>query len=505
MAHSYAIDKAFDVANLLRRATIATFIFTALCSYFSAEALSEEDPLKKIPAANDTSKPLYLTGANLNEYQDLLIAPLANLVGSGLFSAKLVKSAGESWSYSPLWLQASRENERAFKIGAGGEIVNSTDGNVPNPSFIGFPFGLGQSFISEPDAGVRGQKILWNISAIPGIDPQALLGVEFLWFGRKAISRHASGVLLREYLQGKIIPQPEGASIDPLLVPKFNTPVEWRELLQLQRPPVIFGFSILTYRYRSLPEDDYWIFSPVLGRSRRSPESNRSDLILEGQLSPDDFFVFSGKPSNFRATVVAEKTVLVPFPQSEVLKFEAEQAEEGESIFTARGPYRNKTGQNSSVLWNADNGSFVGGPGWIPTTIELVPRKLWVVEVNPKDPFSSHGTEILFVDEATQIPFYKVIYDKKGRYSRFIMSAWNFVIGADERIRFPAPVFILAIDRTGDKAQAIETQYVRRLMNDSLLKKKLDLLFDIREHDKRAPKKENTSATPAPEGGKADE
>jgi len=489
--------------------SVGTFAVTLLlpllldCS--RAVAAEPEPVLPYIPTGGENVRPLFLSNSNLAQFQDFLIAPLSNLVERGMFTARLTRAVEQNWSFSPLWNQASRENERNFTIDPQGEIVRNGAEGGPALAYIGFPFGLGRSLSEEPDPKKKGQKLLWNVASIPGIESQALFGVELLWFGRKTITRQASGLYLRQYLQGKIIPQPEDPGNDPLSLPKFGKPIDWREILQIVSPPVVFGYTNLTYRYRGALEDDFWIFSPVLGRSRKALESNRGDLIIEGELSLDDLFLFSGRPASYNAAIVGEKTVLAPFPQREALRLELEPIHESEetttpsSLLTARGPYRNRKGQNVSVLWNADSGIFIGAPGWLPTTIQLIPRKLWVLEINPKDPFSTHGTELLFVDQESMLPFYKVVYDQKGLFNRFIMCAWNLVSGADERNRFPVPAFILGIDRKGEHAQAFEVQYVRKLSAESELTKKMELLFDIREHDKRAPKKEPAAGGPVAE------
>jgi hypothetical protein len=432
----------------------------------------------------------FLSSSNVKEFEGLLIAPLASLAENSLFAARVAQELEEQWRFSTAWNQASRENERHFSLGAEGELIK--DGLAAPPAIFGFPFGF-QGVESGSDAE-RGRKILWNVLSIASIDPQQLYGFELLWFGNKGITRQASGLYFREHLQGRELQFAEKAELS---LPRSNQPVEWRELFQLLRPAIVFGYTSLTYRYKGGAEDDLWTFSPVLGRSRKVLESNRTDSILGGSLTLNDLFLVSGRSELYSPTLVGEKRILSPFPQRESLKPEPEVMGEGEALFTARGYYRNRQGQNASVLWNADSGTFIGLPGWIPSTIKLVPRDLFIVELNPRDPFAQHGTEVLFVDKQTFLPFYKVVYDRRGVFLRFLIASWNLVTGSDERVRFPALSFVLAIEKSGDKAQAFEVQYVRRLTGESVLRKKLERLFDIREHDKRAPKSAPTPAVPS--------
>lgn len=434
------------------------------------------------------SEGAFLSSSNVKDFQDVLIAPLASYAENSLFAARVAGETTENWSFSTAWNQASRDNERHFTVGTEGELLK--DGLPAPMAFYGFPFGF-QSIDSGSEVE-RGRKILWNVNSIPSIDPQQLYGFELLWFGKKAIARQASGLYFREHLQGKELKFTDQASGE-LFLPRADRPIEWRELFQILRPAVVFGYTSLTYRYRGDVEDDVWSFSPVLGRSRKILESNRTDSILGGSISLNDLFVVSGRPQQYMAKFVGEKRVLASFPQRESLKLEPEVMGEGEALFTARGYYRNRKGQNASVLWNADSGTFVGLPGWIPATVKLVPRDLLIVELNPKDPFAQHGTEVLFVDKRTFLPFYKVIYDRKGVFTRFLIASWNLILSNDERVRFPALSFVLAIEKSGDSAQAFEVQYLRRLPGESVLRKKLDRLFDIREHDKRTAK-----STPTP-------
>jgi len=488
-------DKVMGVG--LKKTFGVTLVSLAI-TLSAAFAEDNSELLRKLPV--EGGKALYISGANAKEFEEILIAPLATLFQKNLFAARVQRTLSENFSYSQLWLQASKDNERNYDIGNEGQIVSLTDGSSVAGSIVGFPFGLEENISKEEDPKKKGQKILWNVSALPGMDPQQLHGIEVLWFGRKNITRQASGLFMREYLQGRVLNSAKTETAPELFLPKLGTPVEWRELLQLLRPAVVFGYANLTYRYTGSAEDDFWTYSPVLGRSRKSLESNRSDPLLGGELSLNDLQMFSDRASQVAATVVAEKMILSPFPQKIGLKLEPEALDDsGESLLTARGYYRNRSGQNASVQWNAETGTFIGMPGWVPTTIQLVPRQVWVIELNPKDPFSSHGTEVLFVDQETFLPLYKVIYDRKGFFFRFVVASYNLIQSNDERLRFPVPSFILAIDRQSEKAQALEVQYVRKLNSESTLKKKIELLFDIREHDKRSPKKENSSGAEANE------
>lgn len=503
---------------------LRTILALFLSLYFSAPAIAQSTEAEELERlknlglpATIEDRPVVLNATNLEKYQNFLIAPIASLVQQGLFSARLTREPGQNLNPSSLWLQASRENEKNFRLGADGWIQRQPETVGEVTSYTGFPFGTADVIASEPDLKLKGQKILWSLSALPGVDSQLLYGIEMTWFDRNRTTKSATGLYYREYLQGKIIPPPapvskegeprEGEhlldtkepSAEQMFLPKFSKALDWRELFQLLQPAVVFGYASVTYRYRELVEDDSWTFSPVLGRSRRVLESNRSDPILGSQLSLNDLFLFSARPHRVKAEVVAEKYLMAPFSLRDQMRLESE-SDEGEpvadgtvnsaSIPTARGFYRNRKGHSVGVLWNAETGLFPGLPGWLPTTIQLSPRKLWVVEISPLDPFSANGTEVLFVDQQTFLPFYKATYDRKGSFLRWSMMAWSMVVGKDERTRLPVPLFVLSVDKTGEHATSIETQYVRRLIADTQLRRKVNLLFDIREHDKRAPKKE---------------
>lgn len=496
------------------RVTFALF----LVLFFSTSVVAESTDAKDLETLRALAlpgpiedKPVVLSAANIEKYQNFLIAPIASLVQQGLFSARLTRDPGQNLNPSSLWLQASRENEKNFRIGSDGWIQRQPETVGEVTSYTGFPFGTAEIVAAESDLKLKGQKILWSLAALPGVDSQLLYGIEMTWFDRNRSIKTATGLYYREYLQGKIIPAPPTAKdgngttdvkdhlIDPLFLPKFSKALDWRELFQLLQPAVVFGYASVTYRYREPIEDDSWTYSPVLGRSRRVLESNRSDPILGSELSLNDLFLFSARPSRVKAEVVAEKYLMAPFSLRDQMRLESE-SDEGEptadgtvnpaSIPTARGYYRNRKGHSVGVLWNAETGLFPGLPGWIPTTIQFSPRKVWIVETSPLDPFSANGTEILFVDQQTFLPFYKVTYDRKGSFLRWSMMAWSIVVGGDERTRLPVPLFIVSVDKTGEHATSIETQYVRRLIADTQLRRKVNLLFDIREHDKRAPKKE---------------
>ena len=474
----------------------AVFFAVAPTLMFPAAGGAEEplptaeipEDVPPLPGARDTERPLYLSNHNAALFHELLLAPLAAWLKNGKFVMRVVRDLPYRWMLSAAWEKASGDPLAArFRTDDSG---NLSIGSENGAAVSGFPFGRAAQVNREPDPVLRARKILWNAEFAQALSKDLLLGFDLEWFNSQMILRKSSGTFYREsYLKPFTAALPAGAfdpelsSAGPESGPK---PLLRREYLHLNTPPVVLGYSAVTWRFLDSTEDLLWLFSPVLGRSRQVMSSNRSDPLLGGLLTLDDLFVFSPKIQTMHASVVEEKTLLVPFSALAPLPLQKEPMldtpssvssssgasssagaaaeKSAENVLSMHGAQRRKDGQPVSVLWNADIGSYPQSSAWIPSTVVFVPRRVWIVEVSPKDPYYTTGRAVVVVDQELMLPVYKVVYDCGGSYSKMVIGSWNLAMSESGDVRFSVPSFVLAVDRDEEKAMAFTVLQARTFL-----------------------------------------
>lgn len=451
--------------------------FTAFAPYAYAA-----DSIPSLPSVKESANELYLTARNFAPYQDYLLAPMATWLKDGKFVMRAAKDTGFGWRYSTRWQAESAGNPALVRVTSTGGLSCTT---AAHPTF-GFPFGEAESIDKEAEPSKRAAKILWNLEYLTGVNADLLSSLELGWFGEKKLARKAEGIFYRQFFFDPA-PRTEGAA-------EYlgNDDVTMKEYLSFYAPPVVFGFAAVSWRYRGSREDDVWIYSPVLGRSRKVYEANRADALLDGLLTLEDFFVWSARPESVSAEVVDEKTLFVPFLASDPVPLQTERSstdpssEVLEGVLTGLGPYKRMDGKSTSVVWNYESSKFLQLPPWLPSSAVFVPRKTWILELSPRDPFSLLGRQVLVVDKETMLPVYKVVYDRKGLYTRFVIGGWLLAVSEKDQIRLPFCGMTLAVDRNGSAATAATILYVRTFGGKtSPLATKVQQLLDIRAHEKR--------------------
>lgn len=518
--------------------------FIALLFFFqlaSTIAFAQSDPTLSsdsihsfLPSPHDTDRKVMLTKDNVESFKDLLIEPLMQWIQDGLFVARLYSDLGFVWQLSKKWQEQSVKNGRNFSL---------NDNLTPEPSVpenisLGFPFGLASEIEKEKDSIKKAYKILWNVTYVQGASQDILYDLQISWLHPQAVSRQTKGVFFKRYFfnphfedqenikssEESSLSQDSSSSAIEVKQPSVaainrNSSEEkvWaasgdifsKEMLQLTFPAVVFGYAQIFWRMRNVDEDQGWIYSPVVGRSRKVLASNRSDSLLGGSLTSDDFWVFGSKVQSVRAEVVDSKELLMPFPS---LSYFVSSMEEGlgasgaivsqekeastssssssvssvhmnEKILAIRGYNQRADGSSSTVIWNFENKQFIDKVFWLPLTAIWVPRRVWVIETYPKDPYYRTGREILFIDQESMLPLCKIVYDFYGNYQRVVFAAWGLANTKDIDLRFPFAAFVLAVNQSDKQATVVSTDYVRTFRGeDTENSKKLASLLDIKQH-----------------------
>ena len=128
--------------------------------------------------------------------------------------------------------------------------------------------------------------------------------------------------------------------------------------------------------------------------------SNRSDSLIGGLISLDDFFLLGPKPEYVTVSVIEEEIKLLPFVDSFLV-----ESKECESVSLEKEPERI---QKTHPL------------------LKWVPRTAKTVEVTIRDPFHEYGRMMLFVDSKLLVPTMAQVYDRNGNFRKFIILGNQF-------------------------------------------------------------------------------
>ena len=457
------------------------------------------DPLARLPLVGQSAenKEFHITKDNVPSFQNYLLQPLVEWIEQN----KAVFRAWRGWEVesglSSSWQVGSATNEGVYRVeqqrNLGVNILTSRE-------LSGFPFYPAETINQESDAKIRADKILWNM-ALGFFDNHDLqLDWELSWFSDKSLLRKARGFYYA-LQQGypKVIEDAQDKVID-------NEAVLLQTLFKVTSPAAIYGYASVVERYWGPRADQNWIYSPVIERSRKVSASNRGDVLLAAPLTLDDFFVWSGKLQSFQARVIEEKTILSFYAHSGQLKLQREvltaesyqaptntegnghsagQAGKVASVYTARGALKRYDGNNVFVLLNHDTQKYPTSLPWLPVSAYFVPRKVWIVELTPNDPFYPHSRQILFVDQESMLPLYRLSYDISGRLAKIVMGVWAQATSADQQVGIPIPALVVVSNADATQVCAINTLAARTFYPEhSAARDSFQRMLDISQHEK---------------------
>ena len=297
--------------------------------------------------------------------------------------------------------------------------------------------------IEEENASIRAKKILWNVKARQWSLPVVEQEFSLLWIEDSALSMSVSGKWTRIYPR--------------VAIPGDKSIQVFRDRISITSPSILEGFSWLTFRFFGKEEDMLWLSSPALQKTRQLTGSNRSDAILSSSVSPDDFLGWSGKLEQNDAILNSESTTLVPFPDSSAMPIKVA----GNGCFSLSDESSDKRAN-----WNFESRRFQQAFPWWPTKAVFVPRKVYRLELIPKDPFSLYGRQIIYIDKELFIPYYKFVFDRAGYLWKSILSAYQPAMSVNQSERALFNRYVIVEDRRKRTANILD--FSRQAYCDSL-------------------------------------
>jgi len=340
--------------------------------------------------------PKLIDKSNCAQYKDLLIPPLYRAVERGGW----VVTPGKInfiYKHPDDFLAASAKNAGKYDIDSAGNLIEKSTGKIATTNFYGMPFPK----IDRNDPRVA-DKIIWNFN----YQKYRLIGTRLnsyvAWINKTEQERYLEGFDVRLYMMGR----PLGTEI------KNPKNVLTYELQNALEPMSLKGTNTMSYVFIDERDNTNYAYVPAIRRIRQTGSTARSDPYMGSDAWVDMSYMWSGKNSTMKWTLVGEKTILVSFTSPNMLPMKDLPDGSVQPVYPYSGT-RLKLGFEVPG-WTGD--AWAPAPG----TLTYIPRKVWVIEQMPKDSYYNWGLHINYVDQETYTIWYKEVYDKAGAFHTWV-------------------------------------------------------------------------------------
>ncbi len=368
----------------MKRMKIWKFFGLSLCSLFILLLWSSIGQAMDLPKVIDKT--------NCAQYKELLVPALYRAVERGGF---VVTPGKINFTYKlpDSFIAAGKKNAGKFDINSEGDLVEKSTGKIPI-NIYGFPF----PNIDLKDANA-GRKMISNFNYKVYRFMASAMKRPFTWINTSGIERYVDGLDYRLYMSGR----PPGQEItkNPSMVRDYH-------LSCVLDPMSMKGTNTLDYVFYDKRDDVNYAYVPAIRRIRQTGSTTRSDPYMGSDGWLDLNFMWCGKDRSMKWKYVGEKTILVGFTYPDTIHIQ----ENPDGSYIPKYPY---TGRFIKLGFQV--------PGWkgdawapAPDAVIYVPRKVWVVEQVPKDPYYNWGLHVNYIDQETYTIWYKEIYDKSGAF-----------------------------------------------------------------------------------------
>ena len=376
-----------------------------------------------------------INSLNAEAMKELIVPELLPLVRAGTFEMVAAPN-----TKSPLTTGSLFERRAA----AATEDILLKNGGLKSTyqATAGLPFGGGNSISRDEDPSRISYKALWSTHAIWWNQMIHLANFDLVTLSSDATLATLGGSLSRVY---------------PALVTSEIPPSQlFRERIAITAPSEISPFIWLTFRFFSDEEDMVWVYSSALQRARQIAGANRSDALANSTMSADDIYTWSGKPELADATLLGITTILAPVADLEITEASPVSPADAAAPSPGGSCWQVNGGETRTrALFNFENRRFPQALGWIPSGATFVPRKVWRIEITNRDPFSSYGRQVLYLDYDLLLPLYKIVYDKAGNYWKTVITAFGIAATPDGSKTFAYGAYTVVEDRMSKASSMI--------------------------------------------------
>jgi len=334
--------------------------------------------------------PKTIDKSNCAQYKDIIIPAMYRAIERGDY----ILTPGKinfQFKHDDKFIAASAKNEGKFTITGKGDLIEKSTGKYPEHLY-GMPF----PNVDLKDPKVA-EKIIFNFDFQRYRFMASKDKIRVRWFDKSGEERYAAGVDSRLYMNGRPPGQEIKNNPDKVLTYEFQNITE---------PMPVRGTNTMAYTYMDEKDNSSYAYVPAIRRIRQTTSTSRSDPYMGSDSWMDANYMWAGKTPTMKWIYLGEKTILASFASPDMLP--SKEMPDGSMlrVFPYTGP---------SVQMGYENPNWKG-ISWAPQNITYVPRKVWVIEQIPKDPYYNWGRHINYVDQESYVIWYKEVYERSGDF-----------------------------------------------------------------------------------------
>ncbi len=350
--------------------------------------------------------PKVIDKTNCSKYKDLLIPAMYRAVERGGW----VVTPGTlnfTYKHQDSFIEAGKKNAGKFDLSKNGNLIDKATGKLPEHNIYGYPF---PNIIDFTDPRVA-DKIMWNFNfqVYRFMGSRERIYIQWIHHSQGE-ERFLEGLDQRLYMTGRLPGQEIKSNPDKVLT---------YEMQRVLSPMGMRGTNTMSYIYMDDQKMDVcYAYVPAIRRIRQTGSTTRSDPYMGSDSWIDLNYMWYGKNSTMKWKYAGEKTILVGFTSPDMIP--AQELPDGR--LTRHYPY---SGKHIKFGYEVPNRK---GDTWAPEpeSITYVPRKVWIIEQIPKDPYYNWGLHVNYVDQETYTIWYKEVYDKSGDFRIWISTFLHY-------------------------------------------------------------------------------
>lgn len=383
-------EKCWVLDAMNKKYKIKCALLCALVSFFIA--VSAFQVLADVKAGDVIDK------SNWKKAEGLLLPSMLELVKKG----DLIMNIGDL-NYDPKNFMhlsiidpaACQRNLESYTISADDELIDKATGKYPKVFNGGLPFPA-----ADPKDPKFGLMLAYNQEFQRYAVEATIFQGRTIWIGEGGYEREISTRFMEfgNYYHSKTVPNPEGFARQTIFT--------------IVAPYDLQGTSIMTWQRLGSKLDSNFAYIPAIRRIRRTSPASRSDAMFGSDLTTDDFAVFNGKMESMNWNYLETKEMLVPFLTKDIIPFHAQ----------ADGSFKVADTGWEGVKFGYMVDGWKGAP-WCPTNWIWKKRKVYVIEMIPKDKYYNYGRSIMVMDADTYSFIAKENYDRSGALWKIIMNS----------------------------------------------------------------------------------
>lgn len=389
-------------------------------------------------SSGDVSHGLAIQSSNGPQFKALILPEFYALVRDGALQFSGARTVPFQWAYPSKPTDESKTRSRI-------SVDDAVSASLAAAS-LGPIAGTTEGSKLDTDAREWGVRTLWNAESVWWSQRIIESHFELVSISNQKVDRKFAGEFIRVYRPGF----GESAVTNQL----------FRESLRFSSPSVIAPLSFVTFRSLGDEEDSVWMYSPAVKQARQLTGSNRADSILHTLAGLDDFFLWSGKIENIAPTSGKTLRALIPFASLE----EAELVQDNvdQQCFAVSEGSTPLIKEGEEVDYSEIDGTLnLATRVALPYGVTFVPREVWRLELNPRDPFAAHGRIVLYIDAQLMIPVAKVVYDRAGKINKYGLAILKLAHTPDDRIKTPVIDTIGLFEASGTSTALLRFSHTR--------------------------------------------